>query len=47
MVAGDSVGGNMAAAMTLMAKAKGFSPNILFQLLFYPVTNADFDNQSY
>ena len=47
VVAGDSVGGNMAAAMTLMAKAKGFSPNILFQLLFYPVTNADFDNQSY
>ena len=47
VVAGDSVGGNMAAVMTLMAKAKGFSPNILFQLLFYPVTNADFDNQSY
>lgn len=45
--AGDSVGGNMAAAMTLMAKANGFRPKIDFQLLLYPVTAADFENASY
>lgn len=46
-VAGDSVGGNMAAVMTLMAKVNGFNPEIKFQLLFYPVTNADFMTESY
>lgn len=46
-VAGDSVGGNMAAVMTLMAKINGFNPEIIFQLLFYPVTNADFTTESY
>ncbi|MEW6038976.1 MAG: alpha/beta hydrolase [Pseudomonadota bacterium] len=45
-VAGDSVGGNMAAAMTLMSKARG-GPSIKLQLLFYPVTNASFDTESY
>jgi acetyl esterase len=45
-VAGDSVGGNMAAAMTLLAKARG-GPVIRQQLLFYPVTNAAFDTESY
>ncbi|NKF21474.1 alpha/beta hydrolase [Solimonas marina] len=45
-VAGDSVGGNMAAVMTLLAKQRG-GPKIDFQLLFYPVTDADFDNGSY
>ncbi|WP_020649156.1 alpha/beta hydrolase [Solimonas variicoloris] len=45
-VAGDSVGGNMAAANTLLAKQRG-GPQIDFQLLFYPVTDADFDNGSY
>lgn len=45
-VAGDSVGGNMAAAMTLMSKARG-GPSIKLQLLFYPVTNASFDSESY
>lgn len=45
-VAGDSVGGNMAAAVTLMAKARG-GPDIIFQLLFYPVTDSDFGNPSY
>lgn len=45
-VAGDSVGGNMAAASTLLAKQRG-GPRIAFQLLFYPVTNANFDNGSY
>lgn len=45
-VAGDSVGGNMAIAMTLMAKQRG-GPRIDQQLLFYPVTNAAFDTPSY
>jgi len=45
-VAGDSVGGNMAAAVTLLAKQRG-GPKIDFQLLFYPVTDADFDTPSY
>lgn len=46
-VAGDSVGGNMAAVMTILAKQNGFSPKIDFQLLFYPVTAADFKIMSY
>jgi len=45
-VAGDSVGGNMAAAVTLLAKERG-GPSIVFQLLFYPVTDASFDTGSY
>jgi acetyl esterase len=45
-VAGDSVGGNMAIAVTLLAKERR-GPNIKFQLLFYPVTNANFDTPSY
>ncbi|MBZ5553447.1 MAG: alpha/beta hydrolase [Acidobacteriia bacterium] len=45
-VAGDSVGGNMAAAVTLLAKERG-GPNIIFQVLFYPVTDASFDTPSY
>jgi len=45
-VAGDSVGGNMAAAVTLMARQRR-GPKINFQVLFYPVTDADFDTSSY
>jgi acetyl esterase len=45
-VAGDSVGGNMAAALTLMAKSRS-GPRIAMQVLFYPVTNAAFDTESY
>jgi len=45
-VAGDSVGGNMAAALTLMARRRR-GPKIAFQVLFYPVTDADFDTGSY
>src|SRR4051812_30631900 len=45
-VAGDSVGGNMAVAGTLMAKERG-GPVIRQQLLFYPVTDASFDTESY
>jgi len=46
-VAGDSVGGNMAAVMAIMAKENDFVPKIDFQLLFYPVTNAVLDTESY
>ena len=45
-VAGDSVGGNMAAAVTLMAKQR-HGPKIAYQVLFYPVTDAGFDTPSY
>jgi acetyl esterase/lipase len=45
-VAGDSVGGNMAAALTLMAKQRS-GPQITTQVLFYPVTDASFDTASY
>lgn len=46
-VAGDSVGGNMATVMALMAKKNGNHPQIGFQLLLYPVTDANFDTASY
>ncbi|WP_028552534.1 alpha/beta hydrolase [Paenibacillus sp. UNC451MF] len=46
IVAGDSVGGNMTAAVTLMAKDRE-GPTIHKQLLFYPVTDASFDTDSY
>ncbi|MFF2785563.1 alpha/beta hydrolase [Streptomyces sp. NPDC058049] len=45
-VAGDSVGGNMAAALTLMAKERG-GLTLLQQVLFYPVTDAAFETGSY
>lgn len=45
-VAGDSVGGNMTAAVTLLAKERG-GPTIAAQLLYYPVTDAAFDTGSY
>jgi acetyl esterase len=46
VVAGDSVGGNMATVVALLAKERG-GPPIIFQLLFYPVTDANFDTPSY
>jgi acetyl esterase len=45
-VAGDSVGGNMAAAVTMLSRERG-GPDIRLQLLFYPVTDAAFDTASY
>lgn len=45
-VAGDSVGGNMAAVVTLMAKGKE-TPKIAYQVLLYPVTDANFTTASY
>ncbi|MFE7797606.1 alpha/beta hydrolase [Nocardia sp. NPDC057440] len=45
-IAGDSVGGNMAIALTLMAKERG-DVSFAQQVLFYPVTDASFDTGSY
>jgi acetyl esterase/lipase len=45
-VAGDSAGGNLTAAVTLLAKERG-GPRIRQQVLFYPVTDAAFDTESY
>ncbi|EOS7926801.1 alpha/beta hydrolase [Enterococcus hirae] len=45
-VAGDSVGGNMATVMTILTKERQGVP-IQKQLLFYPVTDANFTTDSY
>jgi acetyl esterase/lipase len=45
-VVGNSVGGNMAAVVALMAKDRG-TPGIRCQVLLWPVTNAAFDTDSY
>ena len=45
-VAGNSVGGNMATVVALMAKDKK-GPAIKLQVLFWPVTNAYFETASY
>jgi len=45
-IAGNSVGGNMTAVVALMAKEKK-GPAIKFQLLFWPVTDANFETGSY
>jgi acetyl esterase/lipase len=45
-VAGDSVGGNMTAALTLMAKQRG-DVTFVHQSLYYPVTDAGQDTESY
>lgn len=45
-VAGDSVGGNMAIAMTMISKFEN-GPRIHKQLLYYPVTNDNFNTKSY
>lgn len=45
-VAGDSAGGNMAAAVTLLSKERQ-GPRIIHQVLFYPVTDDVSDNASY
>lgn len=46
VVMGDSVGGNMAAALTLMAKDRK-GPKILYQVLAYPVTDGSLTSKSY
>lgn len=45
-VVGNSVGGNMAAVVSLMAKDKG-GPSIRFQGLLWPVTDHNFNDGSY
>ncbi|OQP62010.1 alpha/beta hydrolase [Niastella vici] len=45
-VVGNSVGGNMAAVVSLMAKEKK-EPDIRLQVLLWPVTDANFDTDSY
>ena len=45
-VAGDSAGGNMTAALTLMAKERG-DVRFVHQSMYYPVTDAAMDTGSY
>ncbi len=45
-VAGNSVGGNMTAALTLMSKDRK-GPKISYQVLFIPATDASVDTDSY
>ena len=45
-VGGDSAGGNLAAAVSVVARDSG-TPDLAFQLLFYPVTNLDYETNSY
>jgi acetyl esterase/lipase len=46
VVAGNSVGGNMTAALTLMAKDRK-GPKISYQVLLIPATDASVDTESY
>lgn len=46
IVAGDSVGGNMATVLTMLSKFRN-GPYIHGQVLYYPVTNACFTTPSY
>ncbi len=45
-IVGDSVGGNMTAVVSLLAEQRK-GPEIIAQVLFYPVTDANFENGSY
>ena len=45
-VAGDSAGGNLSAVVARRARDRG-GPEIALQILIYPVTDADFDRESY
>jgi acetyl esterase len=45
-IAGDSVGGNLSAAVTMLAKQR-VGPRFAAQVLFYPVTDAGRDTESY
>ncbi len=45
-VAGDSAGGNLAAVVSMLARAQG-GPALVHQLLVYPVTDWDFETRSY
>jgi acetyl esterase/lipase len=45
-IVGNSVGGNMTAAVALMAKEKG-GPELKCQIMLWPVTDANFETESY
>lgn len=45
-VVGDSAGGNLAAAVTLMARDRG-GPPLAFQALLFPVLDHNFETRSY
>jgi acetyl esterase len=45
-VGGDSAGGNLAAAVCLMARDRG-GPPLAFQLMVYPITDYCYDTESY
>ena len=45
-ISGDSAGGNLAAAVSLMARDRG-GPALAFQVLVYPVAQHAFDSPSY
>ena len=45
-VVGNSVGGNMTAVTSLMAKAKG-GPHIKLQIMMWPIVDASFETESY
>src|SRR5690625_1718145 len=46
VVGGDSAGGNIAAAVSLMSRDRS-GPSISAQILIYPVTDMKFDTKSY
>ncbi len=46
IVGGDSAGGNLAAAVSLMARDEG-TAQVAAQVLYYPVTDRDFTRPSY
>ena len=45
-VAGDSAGGNLAAAVALLTRDRG-GPRLARQVLLYPITNCNFETVSY
>ena len=45
-VGGESAGGNLAAAVAIMARERG-GPKLGYQVLVYPVTSYDFETSSY
>jgi acetyl esterase len=45
-IVGNSVGGNMTAVIALKAKAEG-GPALKCQIMFWPVTDANFETESY
>jgi acetyl esterase len=46
IVMGDSAGGNLSAVMAQRARREG-GPQLAWQVLIYPVTDADLDNDTY